>query len=371
MGYTTAPTTATVTSGPCTGTANLSSTRTVIGNQIPQDFYAPYKELYTVNLPSADLHPATYQTQELDRVDQDFGTGGAVVIPQAGGNFVMTADKSGYGYLLPPPTGETPSSSGLGQFQPNDVGLTNGSAFTTELPFQLSRHPMNGETSYCPTLDVNNTGELISTSSCDEIHELAWYNNLLFVIPSNESLEVFKGQYTPAGQTTPANYTFGTAPAYDPCPSGCTGINPPFPPSDPASAGGAMAVAAGGVSATLWTIVPQVIQVVSNIGTLYAYSVPASGAQVTHLWDTVSPTTTCNNPAATGWTPTAFTEPTVAENQQTTPGPPPVTTSYGAVYVPTVCAITNASYTDCATAAKNGAAVSGVLVFTNCPSGHH
>jgi hypothetical protein len=370
-GYTTAPTTASVTSGPCTGTASLSSTRTVIGNQIPQDFYAPNIELYTVNLPNADLHPANYQTQELDRVDQDFGTGGAVVIPQAGGNFVMTADKSGYGYLMPPPAGETAGNSSLGQFQPGDVGLTNGSAFTTELPFQLSRHPTQNESGYCPAVDPNNTGELTSGLSCDEIHELAWYKDLLFVIPSGESLKVFNGKYTAATQTAPANYTFATLSPYDPCPALCTGTNPPFPPSDPASAGGAMAVAAGGTAATLWTIVPQVLNNISNIGTLYAYSVPSNGAQVTHLWDTVSPTTTCQSPAATGWVPTAFTEPTLAENQQTTPGPPPVTTRYAAAYVPTVCAITNSGYTDCATAANNGAAVSGVLVFTNCPSGHH
>lgn len=357
IGYTAAPTAASVTAGPCTGTASLD---TVIGNQIPQDFYAPYKELYTINLPSNDLHPATYQTQELSRVDQDFGTGGAVVIPQAGGNFVMTADKSGYGYLMPPPFGETTSST-LGQFQPNDQGLTNGLAFTTEPPFQLSRHPQFNESGYCPALDQNNTGELIRSGACDEVHELTWNNDLLFVLPSNESLEVFQGHYTPATRTTPANYTFGTVPAYDPCPAGCTGSNPPFPPSDPNSAGGAMAVAAWGTAASLWTIVPQVINSASNVGTLYAYA--ASSANLSHLWDTLNPPAACKSPAASGWVPTAFTEPTLAENQQTA-------TAYGAVYVPTVCAITNPLYTDCATAAQNHAVASGVLVFTSCPAGH-
>jgi hypothetical protein len=66
---------------------------------------------------------------------------------------------------------------------------------------------------------------------------------------------------------------------------------------------------------------------------------------------------------ASGWFATAFTEPTLAESQQSS-------TSYAAVYVPNVCVTTNTDgtiYSNCANVAS-GEIASGVLVFTNCPN---
>jgi hypothetical protein len=328
-----------------------------------------------------DPDPAPYQNEELNRVDQDFGTGGAVIIPQAGGaNFLATADKSGYLYLMPPASGEIGTSS-LGGFRPGDAGLTGAGLalpYVTQAPFQASRHPQPGDANPVCTA-VNATGKITDGEACDEIHELAWNNDLFFVYPAGESLEVFQGTYS-AGP--PVQYTVGTTPAFDPCDitcncsktAGCTAA-PPFPQSTAASAGGAMALAADNTTVTatcptpscvtLWNIVPLANTAGSQgWGALYSYNVTSTPTPtLTHSWDSLSPAShKCTNAPASGWFTTAFTEPTLADNQQSA-------TSYGAVYIPTVCATTNTDGTKYASCTKVPAAsiASGVLVYTNCP----
>jgi hypothetical protein len=138
-------------------------------------------------------------------------------------------------------------------------------------------------------------------------------------------------------------------------------------------AGGAMSIAAKSTQAlaTLWTIVPYA----NNWGSLYAYTLDPYDGSLAYLWDTYNPTpfsqggphkctwSLGGNSPASGWIATAFTEPTLADNQQGS-------SNYGAVYVPTVCVITDPTgkqYASCADAAKLGYAASGVAVLTNCP----
>ena len=112
-----------------------------------------------------------------------------------------------------------------------------------------------------------------------------------------------------------------------------------------------------------------------NWGTLYAYNATSTpNPSLSYLWDTYSPSAhKCTwslggSSPASGWFGTAFTEPTLADNHQTVNS---VTTTYGAVYVPTSCVTTNADgtqYANCAAAAQALHVASGVLVFTNCPS---
>jgi hypothetical protein len=304
----------------------------------------------------------SYQTEELNRMDLDFGTAGLVLIPHTYPQhvtFAMTADKSGYLYVMPAEAGS------LGQFQPNDSGLTSG-AYTTQPPFQVSRLPKPSDQSVCESIRTNSSGQqLIGGIACDEIHELAWFNytgnatpsqndDLLFVWPVNETVEVFQG--TLSGNS----YSFGISPVFDPCakdPSQCAGTNPPFPPAAQQSVGGAMAIAANGINAaTLWAVVPilNTAQSPSSTwGTLYAYTVSSDGS-LNHIWDNVTAANKCSSPPApnvTGWYTPSFTEPTLAN---------------GAVYVPTVCAVTNGlQYSGCP-AVPTGSVGSGVLVFTAC-----
>jgi hypothetical protein len=368
-GYSSAPTSATASSHTNgTGTATCSGSNvtisSVVGPVIPKDFFAPNKQTYTCAnppcTPSWDPSPSLYQTQELSRVDQDFGTGGVVVMAEATGvNFVATADKAGFVYLMPPPSGEV-SASSLGGFQANDAGLNgSGLSYTTQPAFRASRLPT--DTTICPSVDANGT---LSGNGCDEVHELAFesHDNLMFVWPSNETVVGYKGSYTAGGSGTPTNFHFGSG--IDPC-SGATHCTN-FPAADQSSAGGAMAVAVDSTTTNapscstlpcieLWSIVPQ-----SGLGTLYVYNVPSSG-NLKYLWD--SSAQACSSPPVTSWFPTAFTEPTLADNQQTKNS---VTTTYGAVYVPTVCGATSGSPTSCGNAGSNAA--SGVLVYTHCPS---
>jgi hypothetical protein len=337
-GYSTAPTTAmasTYTNG--TGTATCSGSNvavsTVIGPLIPQDFFAPYKQIYTcAGGPTScwDPSPSNYETQELSRVDQDFGTGGVVVMPQAAGvNFVATGDKAGFVYLTPPPSSET-SGSSLGGFQPNDAGLNgSGLTYSTQPAFRASRQPTTNQTSVCVIVDANGT---LSGSGCDEIHELAFdsVDNLMFIWPSNETVMAYKGQYNNSGN--PITFSFGGR--IDPCSGALSCTN--FPQSATSSAGGAMALAvdhnipnsvvcpnpATTPCIELWSIVPKYH---SGLGTLYAYNVPSSG-NLTYLWDD-SVHACSTSPPLSAWYPTAFTEPTLAENEQSN-------TRYGAVYVP-------------------------------------
>lgn len=172
----------------------------------------------------------------------------------------------------------------------------------------------------------------------------------------------YKGTLTTAGSQT--KYQFGSR--IDPCNGAANCTN--FPAADSSSAGGAMAIAIDSTKTNtttcqtlpcieLWSIVPQA----NNVGSLYAYNVNSTPG-LTHVWDSPTATACPTNPA-TSWFATAFTEPTLADNKQTKNT---VTTTYGAVYVPTLCAVTDGtSHSSCGTAGT--AAVSGVLVFTHCP----
>ena len=319
----------------------------------PSDFFAPHDQHYSQSTDDSnflDPSPAPYQTEELSRMDQDFGLSGIVLLPMTGGaTYAMTSDKSGYVYL----TSAGPYS--LGGFQIGDVGLTSGSV-TTQLPFQGSRNGPNNSTAVCP---VNNdsTG-IFGGTACDEIHELAWFNNNMFAWPANESVETF------LGTATSSSYTFPTSPTYDPCLTlyNCTphsGVFPSFPPADASSAGGLMALAANTAgespaAATLWSIVPQKNGASAVAGTLYAYTVN-SDSSLTELWTNVNHTANphhCASEPATGWFSPSFTEPTLAA---------------GTAYVATSCAETGGtSYTGCATT-PSGAILSGVLAFSTCP----
>jgi hypothetical protein len=307
----------------------------------PADFYAPYAETYTNNKVGGDEFPALYETEELSRLDLDFGSAGMVIIPHTV-PFVMTADKSGYLYVMPA------ESNSLGRFKIGDAGLTGGTV-TTQAPFQISRLPsMSNYTNNCPV--YNDTTWTYSGPACDGVYGLAFWEDLLFVWPKDESVEVFQGTYSST------SYSFGTSPAFDPCltSGNCTGTAPPFPPSDASSRGAAVALAVSSGNGTLWGIVPQVnaASTPSNAwGSLYAYTI-GSGGTLTHIWDTGTGHN-CSSPAATAWFTTSFTEPTLAN---------------GAAYVPAVCAVTDGNqYQDCAAAAAASAAASGVLVFTICP----
>jgi hypothetical protein len=293
----------------------------------------------------------------------------------------MTSDKSGYLYLTP--TMEATGGS-LGQFQQSDGGLTSGTC-KTQTPFQVSRHPLSGDSSpVCPKVSwTSGSVGSLSGNPCDEVHELAWFStpvtgggfaDLMFVWPSNEAVENFKGTLPNSNKT----YSFGTSPQFDPCltTGNCTGTLPPFPAADQNSAGAPMAVAANTsptpAVATLWAVVPRQANL---LGALYGYTVNAdntssSFGNLTRVWSWDNGTTThacSSNPAGiTGWWGPTFTEPTLADNQQNQG-----TGSTGAVYVPTICAETDnhqTSHTGCHNAAQNGATlVSGVLVFTTFP----
>lgn len=317
--------------------ANASSPMT------PADFYAPYVQRYTTNKVNGDPSPASYQTEELSRLDLDFGASGLVIIPHPT-TFAMTSDKSGYLYVMPA------ESNSLGTFQTGDHGLTGGTV-TTQTPFQLSRLPLTTNyTTVCP-VNTDSPTWTYSGPSCDEVHELAFWNDLLFVWPINESVEVFQGTYSST------SYSFGTSPAFDPCltSGNCTGSAPAFPRSNPNSEGGVMALASDSSGdATLWGLVPRqnTASPASYVwGWLYAYTV-GSGGTLTHIWDSGSGHN-CSSPPATGWFTTSFTEPTLAN---------------GAAYVPAVCAVkgTTTQYSNCSSVPSANIA-SGVLVFSTCP----
>ena len=83
---------------------------------------------------------------------------------------------------------------------------------------------------------------------------------------------------------------------------------------------------------------------------------PSSG-NLTYLWDD-SVHACSTSPPLSAWYPTAFTEPTLAENEQSN-------TRYGAVYVPTVCGVATGTLTNCDEMGITP--VSGVAVYTHCP----
>jgi len=319
-----------------------AATSTSMGT--PNDFFAPNTENYTKMYPAGDSNPAMYQTEELSRLDLDFGTAGAVIIPHTGlPAFAITANKSGWIYNMPAGT------TSLGKFQTDDAGLTNQTV-TTQPPFQGSRDPYPGQSN--PPCEVTN--DTTYSGACDEIHELAWFNDLLFVWPVNEAVEVFKGSFSNSNNT----YSFPTTPTYDPCKTAnnCSGVtHPPFPAANVNSEGPGMALAANSptdpTSITLWGVVPQGNSVGAYLwGTLYAYTVN-SDASLTHIWDNVTGHN-CSSPPATGFFTPSFTEPTLAN---------------GAAYVPAVCVVTNGTPYQKCSAVPSTVIASGVLVYSTCP----
>jgi len=311
----------------------------------PVDFFAPYVQRYTTNKSPGDSNPALYQTEELSRMDLDFGSSGVVIIPHTT-TFAMDADKSGYLYVMPA------EANSLGLFQSGDSGLTGGTV-TTKPPFQISRYPRGTNQGACP-INTDSPDWTYTTTSCDEVHELAFWpaNDLLFVWPINESVEVFQGSYSST------SYSFGTTPAFDPCltAGNCTGTAPLFPRSQPNSEGGAMALAVDSAGAgTLWGLIPRqntATPTPSYVwGWLYAYTIATDGT-LTHIWDSGTGHN-CSSPPATGWFTTSFTEPTLAN---------------GAAYVPSVCAVTDGNQYQYCGAVPSGAVASGILVFGTCGS---
>jgi hypothetical protein len=320
----------------------------------PSDFFAPYVQRYSQSANDSnylDTSPAAYQTEELSRVDQDFGLSGIVLLPfNNGATYATTSDKSGFVYVMPA------GSNSLGQFKTSDAGLTGGT-ISTQIPFQGSRNGPNNSTSVCPVNDPT-TGQF-SNTACDEIHELAWNYGNMYIWPAGETVEVFLGAFSNSNNT----YSFPTTPTYDPCnTSGNCGTGAvPFPTANAASPGGAMAIATNGSTAlgTLWAIVPQANSAgATGNGTLYAYTMN-SGSSLTELW--ASPAgapnahscyTTSPPPPASRWFAPSFTEPTLAA---------------GTVYVPTYCSVTSSTaYIACGSVPSTGVA-SGVLAFSTCP----
>jgi len=334
--------------------ANSSSPMT------PTDFYAPNQQNFTAHS-DGDPDPSAYQTGELSRLDLDFGSTPPVIIPLMGAPyFAMVADKSGYMYVAPAEPNGTGATVKMGEFYTGDLGLTTGNTgnATTQVPFQASQLPIAPNTGnpVCPvTTDEPNWTN--NGKSCDEIHEIAFTNNLAIIWPFNESVEMFQGSLTSGGGGY--QYKFGTTPAFNPCnlsgslPAECTGTHPQFPGGGQGGALGAMAIASTPGGATLWAITPEPGEV--GWGWLYAYSINASPPSLTYWWDSGTGLSNCNSsPPANGWLATSFTEPTLAN---------------GAVYVPTSCVLTNGQgpYVNCLTAQKNTTDIaSGILVFSTC-----
>ena len=176
----------------------------------PYDFFAPF-----VNRVASDTGPypaAAYQPQALNRYDLDFGTAGVVLVNTSMNSgtqtWVVSADKSGFGYVMP--TSNTTSSipsGGLGQFRSGEAGLTSGS-YTTQLPFQISRSSAG-----CPTqLDSDH---FTAAGTCDQIMGLAFWNNFLFAWPVSEPVVAYHGVATP-GAPSVSNPEWTRAPGRRP-----------------------------------------------------------------------------------------------------------------------------------------------------------
>jgi hypothetical protein len=206
------------------------------GTLAPSDFYSPYKQRFTDHS-AGDPTPALHQTEELSRFDLDFGSTAPVITPFTSGAapmFAILGDKSGYLYVVPAEPNGTGVAAHLGEFQTNDAGLTTG-AVSTQPPFQASQLPQlpNTVNPVCP-LATNGSPWTNNGTECDEIHEIAFINNLAIVWPNNESVEVFKAQLSQPGGSGTYQYQFGLAPVFNPClysslPAKCTQSDPEIP----------------------------------------------------------------------------------------------------------------------------------------------
>ncbi len=315
----------------------------------PADFFTPYTPNFLNDLngtfPTGHSATAT-KVQALSRYALDFGTAGVLLFATSLGSgtqtWAVTSDKTGYVYSMPTLISGT-GSTGLGQFQSGDAGLTSGS-FTTQAPFQLSRKPpLTGtSTTTCP-YPTSTDATHFSGGDCDQIMELAYWNHstnqYLFAWPEMETLIAAKGSGTLG---SPTNYTFSST-LIDPCGGLVYCAN--FPQA--AYPGGNMAVAADSTaSATLWV---SFINNATATGELRGYSInPGGSSFFTKIYDPTIQATNAGNctglpslPAS--FIPSSFAEPTVVN---------------GMVFAPVFKAKTS-------TGAMFGPG--GVLVYGNCP----
>jgi hypothetical protein len=329
------------------------------GSLTPSDFYSPYTERFTDHS-NGDPDASPYQTAELSRLDLDFGSTAPVIAPLSNAPmFALLGDKSGYMYVVPAEPNGTVTTH-MGEFQTGDSGLTSG-AVSTQPPFQASQLPQlpNTGNTICPLATNGSPWENTGTS-CDEIHEIAFVNNLAIVWPANEAVEVFQAQLSQPGGSGTYNYAFGTAPVFKPCPYAslpitCTRSDPQFPWGGSGVQGAAMAVASDAATgdATLWAIASDPNIGGGTWGWLYAYDITVSTGSLTYWWDSGSGLNNCSlNSKADGWLATAFTEPTLAN---------------GAAYVPSACVVTGTpnTYQNCLQVPAANIA-SGILVFSSC-----
>jgi hypothetical protein len=295
--------------------------------------------------------------------------------------------------------------------QTSPTGLTgSGLTYSTQQPFQLSQLPAGSAGSgVCETITdstgTDNYGRV--SGGCDEVHELAWFSNvtsgsggstvfndLLTIWPIGESVQIFESN---AFESPFENYSFNKTPVFNPCPlpssgsctTGSLNTDPPFPSSSSASSGVPFAIALDETSGTasVWVTNPQPETGTAGgvQGSLYGYKLNIiTGSSFgtlnsSPLWEWNPylnkaystggpPINACGTTplGIQGWFPPSFTEPTLAENQQSG------STSNGAVYVATVCAETDKylnNFPGCAAASQYDAShlVSGILVFTQCP----
>jgi hypothetical protein len=316
-----------------------SATELTAASVSPADFYAPYTN-HAVNDQPANGNPfsaAGTQVEALNRYDLDFGTPGVILfdtfVNSGAQNWLTTADKTGYVYVMPTLSSGS-GSSGMGQFRTGDSGLTSGS-YTTQAPFQMSRLPAStGTTGICPA-PAGSTSPDITSANCDQIMGFAWWNNYLFAWPWNEAVI---GRQGTVNAGPPINYQFSTV--IDPCSPNITCTN--FPAG---GTFGALAIAANAISsATLWG---TRYNFTSKTGELWAWVINTGPASLTNIFN---PTMSTSNAAnCTGlptlpssWVPSEFAEPTLVN---------------GTVYAPAAAAYSSG------TTLKTGG---GVLVFGVC-----
>jgi hypothetical protein len=112
--------------------------------------------------------------------------------------------------------------------------------------------------------------------------------------------------------------------------------------------------------ATVWAIAPQPSSVSggSALGALFGYSITFGSVSLSNIYYWITNTdnsTHCSSPPIAAWFPPAFAEPTLAN---------------GAVYVPTLCAVTGdtGTYGSCTDFSTNDSSKlkSGMLQFGPC-----
>jgi len=228
-----------------------------------------------------------------------------------------------------------------------DSGLPGGTV-TTQTPFQVSRLPTTSNyTTVCP-VNTDSPSWTYTSTSCDEVHELAFWSDLLVRLADSRVCGGIPRKPFPAATTRSGQHR-PSIPA--PLPGTAPERHRRFRRRMQIRRGRPWPLAASGSSATLWGLVPQVNSAGSNVwGSLYAYTV-GSGGTLTHIWDTGTGHN-CSSPPATGWFTTAFTEPRWQMEQSTFRQCAPVTNGN--------------QYSSCLSV-PSGSITSGILVFATCP----